>query len=995
MELTDADEIRSALEENDDRPFGQARSARAEEIAAAAEAAGEPALHVAALQEFITAYEYGAEHVKMLVPFARLLKLLDDQPGAFSPDQLRSTQWYFKWATQRMMETPDTPLPTIAGWIREMERRYRTAGFSMRTIAAQDLELASHVGGTSQAEAARQAMLSLPRDRMSDCAACEANQLGSAQLIAGRDEEAIDAWSAVLSGRLRCREEPHRVLARSLLPLLRLGRADDATSNHLRGYRLARGNANLAPAIGLHLEFCALTGNEGRGVEILADNWHLLRATTDAMPRLEFLTGAAVLLQRLTTSGYENVPIHSETAGSLLSQIMPEITGLAARFDARNGTTWVGDRMNQRLRQPPLRDRLILDGGAALMPAASRRPAGDGSRDGTPADLDSLVERARDLSTTGHPGARDAWEEVRKLLAGADPDDRLAGDLASDQALRRAKQGDWAGAAAGLRTAAACYHAAGLPGRAAAEAARAEWAAAQQEPHEAAWPELDAQLATVQRLLAAGQAEPRDLLAVRHSRALVAAQAADLASGASRDELVARFTAETAELIADARAHGTPARAAAGEFLLAGLAGRDGDVDGEISHLQAAVDLIEQADRPWVTPRMKARLGELMLSKGDPAAAVPLLEAAIAGAGQWPEADVLPLGPAHVVLANAYRLQGRPDLAVPSARIGLSRLSRAGDALAAAQARADLGLALAAAGRLREAAAMLTDAIAQLGELEGEPAAARNRMALGRVLRRSGDHRGAAQQFALAAGVLSTGPDKDAYLASSAEAALSLADCEMWDEAHAAYENAITLATTLGQWPQLVNIQRDLAQLSVRDGRADGPGRALDHIHEALAAGERAYGVTSEGGAGSGEGGAAAEGDGAGAEGDGAGAEGDGAGAEGDGAPAGPALPAQNGRLARERGITCCAAGRALAHAERYEEALAWLDRGIADLAADDASIDQLAEATSLAAFLEGAKLGRAGQARKRLQAVIDRCTQLGREEAAAELMQLSAELEA
>ncbi|HEV2375689.1 MAG TPA: hypothetical protein VGS19_26435 [Streptosporangiaceae bacterium] len=954
MALTDADQIRAALAENGARPQGRSRSARAEEIVAAAEAAGDPGLLVDALEHLINAYEYGAEHTKMPVPFTRVLYLLDTQPDCFSPRQLHNAFWYFKWVINPLMESPDVPLPAITGWVREMERRYRAAGFSMRTVAHQNLKLAQHIGDVAQAEASRLAMVSLPRDSKSDCAACEARELGQALILAGQDREALAAWAPVLTGRLRCLEEPHVTLAASLLPLLRTGETDEARSNHVRGYHLARGNANLAQTLGLHLEFCALTGNEGRGVEILAESWHLFTAVADPGPRLDFLTGAAVLLQRLTASGHGSITVHSATADSLLGQIMPEVTGLAARFDARNGTTWVGDEVNRRLRQPPLLGHLNLGMGAAAL--AVPMPVVEDTHEGLD-DLDSLVRHARELGKAGHPGARQAWERVKVLVAGTDIDDALAGELVEDQAFALCDRANWQGALSSLRDAAAHFRAAGLPGREAAAAARAEWAAAEYDPGYQPWPGLDTQLANAERLLAAGQADPRDLLTVRQVRALVAASAWRNAAGAAREELAEQCSAETAGLIADARAHHVPAREGMGEALLAASAAQAGDEDGETTHLQAALRLFGQADRPWMTPPFKARLAELTLYRGDRAAATSLLEDAIATATAWPAAEFA-LGPVYLLLAHICRLNGQPDLAVSNTRIGLSLFSKAGDALGAARARADLGLALGVSGRLDEAATMLTDAIAQLDELSADGATASVRVTLGQVLRESGDHRGAATQFALAADAYGAGDDQAAYLSATAEAALSLADSGMWDESTRAYQQAVTLATTLGQWQRLVIMHRQLAQISVRDGQADGPGRAVSHIQDALAAGEQAYAAATPAGT----------------------------------AQAGPV--SLDREVARERGITCHEAARALSHAECYEQALAWLERGIADLTTDDAHIDHLTHATYLAASIQGSKLGQTEQAQQRLQGVIERCTQLGRKDCAAPLARLAAEFE-
>jgi hypothetical protein len=59
---------------------------------------------------------------------------------------------------------------------------------------------------------------------------------------------------------------------------------------------------------------------------------------------------------------------------------MPEITALAAQFDARNGTTSVGDQLKRRLDQPPLVDQLVLSEAAAPVRSARPAPNRHGSR---------------------------------------------------------------------------------------------------------------------------------------------------------------------------------------------------------------------------------------------------------------------------------------------------------------------------------------------------------------------------------------------------------------------------------------------------------------------------------------------------------------------------------------------------------------------------------------------------------------------------------------
>jgi tetratricopeptide (TPR) repeat protein len=924
MELSTAEQVYEALERNQDEPDGRAKSARAEEIVAAADALGDPEVLVSALTELMEAYEYGAEHAKAPVAFARLLRLLDSTPESFSEYELHRTHWYFKWVTNFLLQVPDVPLASVHGWLDEMARRYALAGYSMRTVAGEREWLYQHIGDLASAEREREIIRGLPRDTMSDCAACEARGLGLLDLEASRDAAALEAWGPVLDGTMRCREEPAVTLAYSLLPLLRLGRHAEAAAHHQRGYAMARGRINLSATIGRHLEFAALTGNAGRGLEILAEHRTMLTEITDPLPRLGLLGGAAVLLRWLAATGYANVPIGPDTAGDLAVRLTAEAEDIAARFDARNGTSAVGDRLRARLAREP------------FAPAVARgvRPQ-PGARDMAGPDLAALTARARELSDAGHPDAGDAWRAVAAVAGDEVTDDLLAGELAGARASAAADTGDWATAAREATFAADRYRAAGEAGRALAATARAEWAAGQGAPSGPdRWARLDELLAAARDLLAAGQAAPGDLLTVQHARAVMAVAALHRGAPAERPALATRASAEADALIAGAREHQSPDREGSGEAILAAVARIEGRTEAEIAGLRRAVELTTAGGRPWDTLDYRGRLGELLLTAGRPDEAAIVLEEAIATAARWPK-QRFHAGVAHMILATAYRAQGNAGLAVANARMGVARLDRDGDREILTRARADLGLALAQAGQLDEAVTTLEEAI---GELTDPQAAARYRAVLAQCLSRAGDHRGAAGQFALSAAVLERGPDTDAFLSATADTALALAEAGLWPEAHHAYQRAVELTQAHERWPLLVRLHRELAQVAVRDGGDDGPGRAAQHIEQALAAGERA----------------------------------------GFGEPA-------------ERGRTQLAAARAMSQAGRYEEALRWAGRAAADLTADDV-IGDYALTAHLAATIEGTRLGRPAAAVRRLAAAMERCEALGQQDAVNALAQLAAQ---
>ncbi|MGW9394694.1 hypothetical protein ACWGSH_27725, partial [Streptomyces diastaticus] len=138
--------VLDALRENDDRPYGLHRTVTAEELAEAAEAFEDAGLLVTALLELMAAYEFTGEHRKSPVVFARLLKLHESTPDAFSEWAEHQIHWRFKWVTTSLLQVPGMPLTTVHGWIDRMRERYEDAGHGLQPVAAMRYHVARHTG---------------------------------------------------------------------------------------------------------------------------------------------------------------------------------------------------------------------------------------------------------------------------------------------------------------------------------------------------------------------------------------------------------------------------------------------------------------------------------------------------------------------------------------------------------------------------------------------------------------------------------------------------------------------------------------------------------------------------------------------------------------------------------------------------------------------------------------------------------------------------------
>ncbi|KOV66058.1 hypothetical protein [Streptomyces sp. MMG1121] len=471
-DIADFDALRRAMAENSEQPEGPARNARAEQLLADAERLNVPLAVIEALGHQLKVYNYSSEKDKMFVPFARLLRLWDERPGDFDAYEAHSLHWVFKWVSAGMLDQPHVPLASIEKWLGEMAYRYRLAGHSERAVRSAEFSVAAHIGDLARAERAYAAWLAADRDSMADCHACELHGQGTWHIECGRDAEAIELWRPVLEDEYSCAHEPHTVLASSLRPLLRLGRTDEARANHLRGLRLVRPLESMRGAYADHVEFCALTGNEARGLELLAERPAYFTDTGQPRSRLDFLAAVTLLMDRLTGLGLDGRRVpgpagRTWTARELAVHARAKTLELAERFDRRNGTSYVGDRARARMAQRPLAERLPLGVRTVRSAPPPAPPAPEAP--GAP-DLAALLTEARRLSESLRPHALQAWAAVARAAQGVEcvglePRDRA--EITDHEAMARGPEGIEL-----FARAAALYAEAGDPGEALAARAR-------------------------------------------------------------------------------------------------------------------------------------------------------------------------------------------------------------------------------------------------------------------------------------------------------------------------------------------------------------------------------------------------------------------------------------------------------------------------------------------------------------------------------------------
>ncbi|MFE0459539.1 hypothetical protein ACFW1A_09790 [Kitasatospora sp. NPDC058965] len=855
LETTDA--VFAALRENDTRPYGRQRTVTAEQLVDAADQFEDPKLQVLALLELMEAYEYDGEARKTPVVFARVLRFWDTDPAVFSEWGAHQVFWRFKWVASALLGTPEVPLTALRRWLEEMRERYTKAGHGLQPYYAEKFRLAAHL--EQDRESAFELWATRRRTELSDCAACETRTRALHHVALGDDARALAVWEPVLSGDSGCTEEPYASHGYALLPLLRLGRTDQARSSHLTGYRYARGKAAMAGQIGLHLEFCALSGNEPRGLEILAENRALFDRAADPLDRLGLLTGVEVLLARLVGLGHGELAVagpagRSWTVAELLADCARQSAGIAAGFDARNGTEAVGARRLARLARRPLSAEPLALGvrtatalAAPAAPAAAPEPAPPVAE-----DLVELVLQARESDRTGHPESNRLWQRVGRLVEAPDhthPDDprlgsaaRLRAELVEERAHTPELRGDPAGRRAALEEARALFEEAGETGR--ALAVRSQLAVLELGEGDGAaadWKLLDRLLAEAEELRATDRLDPEDWARVLQSRAYAAHCELIGAEDGQRGEQDARFAAVVGSYLAETQRLGLVHRQVTAHQYRANAAARQERFAEAEQELAVALQLIEAADAPWRAPLVNGLLAQVRLALGDRRQAVELLHRALAEAAHW-RLRSFPYGPTYALLGHALGHLGDTAGAVRALSEAADRFDRDAKPVDAADVRMQLAEALTSAGRGADAVAVLESVL-----LDPDPAAlgerrlAQARLQLARGLAMLAEYREAAEEYLrLADQVAGWGDDPQTLTMVACEAAVALAEAGRLDAAATARERALAAHDAAPQPGKAATMLRELARLVMEHQGADGLETALGYLAEADAVRERA-----------------------------------------------------------------------------------------------------------------------------------------------------------
>jgi tetratricopeptide (TPR) repeat protein len=409
-----ADELWALLRESETLPHGVARIALIEQVLRHVEAIGDPNLSFTTRMLATTAYVYGGEPVKSFPTFAWCVADFDRSPGPHHRRWAHNLLWDFKAMVSALTRFPEIPLDRTFAVLDDMERRYREGGHSMQAVHKRRHLVARHLGHSDQEDEWFERWQAAPRDELSDCAGCDPTSvlvhLGNRQ----RYEEAVELGRPVLAGDLSCNEQPQNILTQLMVPYLLTGRTGEAVDAHRRAYGVHRSRLADLGDIAQHIEFCARTGNEHRGFEILQRHLGWLPTAPAPATAMYFAAAGGLVLRRITELGHGELTVRragqpDTTAAELAVELADLATGIAARFDARNGSGHQGRLVAEQLAAEPYEVAVVLSPSA---PAHARtspvRPASaPAAEPQVPAGLDAaaLLDRADQHRREGREGA--------------------------------------------------------------------------------------------------------------------------------------------------------------------------------------------------------------------------------------------------------------------------------------------------------------------------------------------------------------------------------------------------------------------------------------------------------------------------------------------------------------------------------------------------------------------------------------------------------------
>lgn len=350
------DQVDSLLTQAGALPHGPTRIELCEEAVRIADSHNDEELAYRAREELVEAACFGGRPDLLIVAFSWCLSTFDNDPyGSIS---LYTLLWRMKWVVSALPKFPEIELATMHGMLDDMERRFREFGGSIQPVLGKRRSVALQTGDFDAARTAHKQFMRLSRSFLSDCHACELDSLASYWFDIRKNTLGVRKAEEVINGNLRCAEVPQVTYAEILLPMVRIGRADDAMKYHKKGYPQIRRNVGEVSHWGEHMCFLALTGNEARAAKLLEKHLPDVENCHDPLAKLAFLRHMLVVVECLADQKEKmklRLPKESPFANDsgeysladLAKAVRKRTIELSRQFDRRNRNSYYAELVEE------------------------------------------------------------------------------------------------------------------------------------------------------------------------------------------------------------------------------------------------------------------------------------------------------------------------------------------------------------------------------------------------------------------------------------------------------------------------------------------------------------------------------------------------------------------------------------------------------------------------------------------------------------------------
>ena len=192
---------------------------------------------------------------------------------------------------------PEISREKILELLEDFGRRFKSYGYSERSYWYYRFRIFMDFGELEEAGRSYDRFRTMDRDFMSDCEACEQDEIMRYFLLKGDDEKVLEAAQPILKGRMSCAEIPHLTLSEILMPLYRLGRTAEADKHQIKGYRLIKGQNDFVQSFAEQMDYLTRT-NPAKGIDVLEETLVFAADHEDPYAKMLFYARAASLLRR-------------------------------------------------------------------------------------------------------------------------------------------------------------------------------------------------------------------------------------------------------------------------------------------------------------------------------------------------------------------------------------------------------------------------------------------------------------------------------------------------------------------------------------------------------------------------------------------------------------------------------------------------------------------------------------------------------------------------